>query len=450
MPRPRAHLLTIGDELLSGDVIDSNKAWLAQRCRLLGVEVVRATTVRDREDEIVRAIHVAAEHADLCLVSGGLGPTTDDLTASSAAKAASVGLERHGDLAARLTAFFTLRAPGNHALLELNLRQADLPAGAVVLDNPIGTAAGFGLKVGECWLYSMPGVPRELRKMMREQVEPRLIESAARDRERWQIVPVARRIYRAVGRGESSLQQGVSPALAEARTRSPGLANLFIHYRARYPEVTLMLEATPGPDGIAATADELASLDDLLREGIGPALYAIGPNEGPPELATVVVQTLIERGLTLVSAESCTGGGIGEAITAVPGSSACFLGGVIAYTNVIKRDLLGVDQGDLDTHGAVSEPVVRAMAQGARTRLGSDLAIAVSGIAGPGGGTPGKPVGTVDVALAHADGTDYKRLALFGNRAAIRRATVLWALKLIWDRLGLAPACLERSPDTDE
>lgn len=452
MPRPRAHLLTIGDELLSGDVIDSNKAWLGQRCRLLGVEVVRASTVRDREDEIVAAIHGAAEHADLCLVSGGLGPTTDDLTAMSAGKAAGVVLERNPDLAARLTAFFTMRAGSNlsesalrdrDALIELNLRQADLPAGAVVLDNPIGTAAGFGVRVGDCWLYSMPGVPRELRKMMREQVEPRL--SAA-----WQVTPVARRIYRAVGRGESSLQQGVSPALAEARTRSAGLANLFVHYRARYPEVTLMLEATPGPDGIAATPDELASLDDLLREGIGPALYAIGPDNGPPELATVLVGALIERGLTLTSAESCTGGGIGEAITSVPGSSACFLGGVIAYTNTIKRDQLGVSQADLDAHGAVSEPVARAMAEGARTRLGSDLAIAVSGIAGPGGGTPDKPVGTVDVALAHAEGTDYKRLKLFGNRAAIRRATVLWALKMIWDRLGLPPARIELSPDADE
>jgi nicotinamide-nucleotide amidase len=450
MSRPRAHLLTIGDELLSGDVIDGNKAWLAQRCRLLGVEVVRATTVRDREDEIVEAIRLAAEQVEVCLVSGGLGPTTDDLTASSAAKAAGVVLVRNPDLAARLTAFFTMRSPANlsesavrerDALIELNLKQADLPAGSVVLDNPIGTAAGFGIQVGGCWLYSMPGVPRELRKMMREQVEPRMRSLAQ---------PVARRIYRAIGRGESSLQQGVSPALAQARTRSPGLANLFVHYRARYPEVTLILEATSGPDGAAATPDELASLDEALREGIGPALYAIGPGNGPPELATVLVGALIERGLTLATAESCTGGGIGEAITAVPGSSACFMGGVIAYTNVIKRDQLGVSQGDLDAHGAVSEPVARAMAEGARTRLGSDLGIAVSGIAGPGGGSPGKPVGTVDIALAHAEGTDYKRLNLFGNRAAIRRATVLWALKLIWDRLGLPPAQLELPADADE
>ncbi|MFV8749301.1 CinA family nicotinamide mononucleotide deamidase-related protein [Nannocystaceae bacterium ST9] len=452
MARPRAHLLTIGDELLSGDVIDGNKAWLAQRCRLLGVEVVRATTVRDREDEIVAAIHAAAEQADLCLVSGGLGPTTDDLTAASAAKAAGVGLERDAELAAGLTAFFSRRIPtprseaaarDRDALIELNLKQADLPRGATILANPIGTAAGFGLQVGGCWLCSMPGVPRELRKMMREQVEPRV-------RERWNLSPVARRIHRAIGRGESSLQQGVSPALAEARTRSPGLANMYVHYRARYPEVTLILEATAGPDGVAATPEELTSLDAALREGIGPALYALGPGNGPPELAHVLVAALIERNLTLATAESCTGGGIGEAITAVPGSSACFLGGVIAYANAIKQNLLGVDPVDLDTHGAVSEPVARAMAAGARARLGSDLAIAVSGIAGPSGGTPDKPVGTVDLALAHAEGTDYKRLELFGNRAAIRRATVLWALKMVWDRLGLPPAQLELPADADE
>ncbi len=451
MARPRAHLLTIGDELLSGDVVDGNKAWLAQRCRLLGVEVVRAATVRDREDEIVAAIHAAAEHADLCLVSGGLGPTTDDLTAESAAKAAGVELERNPDLAARLTAFFTQRLAGRSpltaemaALIELNLNQADLPAGATVLDNPIGTAAGFGLQIRGCWFYSMPGVPRELRKMMCEQVEPRLLAMPG-----WAITPIARRIYRAIGRGESSLQQGVSPVLAAARARSPGLASMFVHYRARYPEVTLMLEATPGSDGVAATVDELASLDEALREGIGPALYAVGPGMGPPGLAAVVVGALIERGLTLATAESCTGGGIGEAITAVAGSSACFLGGVIAYANVIKQGQLGVSSADLDQHGAVSEPVARAMAEGARLRLGSDLAIAVSGIAGPGGGTPDKPVGTVDVALAHSEGTDYKRLSLFGNRAAIRRATVLWALKMVWDRLGLPPAQLEISPDDE-
>jgi nicotinamide-nucleotide amidase len=433
MPRPRAHLLTIGDELLSGDVVDSNKAWLAERCRLLGVEVVRAATLRDREDEIVAAIQAAAAHAELVITSGGLGPTTDDLTALAVARAGGLGLERNAELAARITAFFSQRMPGNQALIELNLKQADLPAGAVVLDNPIGTAAGFGVHLrGQCWVFSLPGVPRELRKMMREQVEPRVIANFG-------VAPIARRIYRAIGRGESSLQQGVTPMLEQARMRSPGLAAMYVHYRARYPEVTLILEATPDAAGNTATPDELATLDAALHEGIGPALYAIGPGRGPADLASAIVRTLSERGLTLVSAESCTGGGIGEAITTVAGSSACFLGGVIAYANAVKQAQLGVPAELLEQHGAVSEPVARAMAEGARNNLKADLGIAVTGIAGPGGAVPGKPVGTVDVALAHAGGTEYKRLSLLGNRATVRRATVLWALKMIWDHLGQPP-----------
>ncbi len=441
-PRVRAHLLTIGDELLSGDIVDANKAWMAQRCRLLGIEVVRATTVRDREDEIIAAVHVAAEEADICLVSGGLGPTTDDLTVASVAKAAGVGLVRHASLAARLEQFFASRG---RELVEANLRQADLPIGAAVLDNPIGTAAGFALDVpapsgtSSCWLFSMPGVPREMHRMLREQIEPRL-------RERHALQPLPRRVYRSIGRGESSLAQAVAPVLEQARERSPGLAAMFVHYRARYPEVQLILEATPDAAGNAATAEELAALDEPLREAIGDALYGIGPGEGSPELPELLVEALIARGLTVASAESCTGGGIGEAITAIAGSSATYVGGIIAYSNAVKQAQLGVSQEDLEVHGAVSEPVARAMAEGARRVLGSDLAVSTTGIAGPGGGSPQKPVGTVDVALASAETTHYKRLNLFGSRATIRRATVLWALKLLWDHLRLPPAVGERAP----
>jgi nicotinamide-nucleotide amidase len=415
----------IGDELLAGDVVDKNKAFLGQRCRALGIEVVRATTVRDREDEIVAAMHEAGS-SDICLVSGGLGPTTDDLTAAAAALAAGVELVRHPELAARIEAFFAARG---RAMVEANLKQADLPAGATVLDNPIGTAAGFAIVVQPgCWLFSMPGVPRELHMMMREQVEPRV-------RERFELQPIPRRVYRSLGRGESAVQHAIADVLAAARTRSPGLANMFVHYRARYPEVQVILEATRGADGAAATAAELAELDGPLREAMAPALYAIGPDDGPADLSELLVRALIERGLTVATAESCTGGGIGEAITEISGSSACFAGGVIAYSNRVKIDALGVLPEILEAHGAVSEPVSRAMAEGIRARFGTDIGVSTTGIAGPGGGTPDKPVGTVDVSVATADGTSYQRLRLFGSRDAIRQATVAWALKLVWDRL---------------
>lgn len=431
MARPRAHILTIGDELLAGDIVDRNKAWIGQRCRAAGIEVIRATTVRDREPEIVAAMRAAAAEADLCLVSGGLGPTTDDLTAASAATAAGVDLSRDADLAARLDAFF--RPRGGPGLVEANLKQADLPAGCTILDNPIGTAAGFAVEVpasngsGGCWLFSMPGVPRELHRMMREQVEPRV-------RERFELAPIPRRVYRAIGRGESSIQYALAPVFEAAR-KHPGLANVFVHYRARYPEVQVILEATPGEDGRGATAEELATLDAPLREAIGPALYAIADGDGPPEIAHGLVDALTQRQLTLATAESCTGGGIGAAITSVPGSSACFLGGVIAYSNAAKRSLLQVPAEALETHGAVSEPVARAMAEGARAALGSDLAVATTGIAGPGGGSPDKPVGTVDVAVAGPEGTVHRRLKLLGKRDTVRQAATQWALKMVWDRL---------------
>jgi nicotinamide-nucleotide amidase len=297
-----------------------------------------------------------------------------------------------------------------------------------VLDNPIGTAAGFALELGRCWLFSMPGVPRELHMMMREQVEPRV-------RERFALQPIPRRVYRSLGRGESAVQQAISGVLEQARARSPGLANMFVHYRARYPDVQVILEATPGPDGIAATQSELAELDAPLREVMAPALYAIGPDDGPAELPELLVHRLIERGLTVATAESCTGGGVGEAITEVAGSSATFVGGVIAYSNKVKMEALGVSPEILDTHGAVSEPTARAMAEGIRARFASDIGISTTGIAGPGGGSPDKPVGTVDVAVATASGTSHQRLRLFGSREVIRQATVAWALKLAWDRL---------------
>jgi nicotinamide-nucleotide amidase len=187
---------------------------------------------------------------------------------------------------------------------------------------------------------------------------------------------------------------------------------------------------------VGASAEELASLDEPLRAAIGPALYAIDDGEDEEQSVTkLLVTTLIDRGLTLATAESCTGGGIGAAVTAVAGSSACFLGGVIAYSNAVKIAQLGVSPEDLEAHGAVSEPVARAMAEGARDRLGASIGVSTTGIAGPGGGSEAKPVGTVDIAVATAAGTSYKRLQLMGNREMVRYAATLWALKLVLDQL---------------
>ncbi len=424
----QAQILTIGDELLSGDTVNGNLAFLGERCRGLGISVLRAVSVRDRIDEIVAALADVSRWADVCLISGGLGPTSDDLTAEAVALACGVPLVRSAEAEAAMVALF---ARYKRPMPEINRKQADLPAGADLLENPIGTAPGFAVHLPDsadrgrrCWVACMPGVPREMRRMMTEQIEPRLTRA-------FELPVVQRRVYRAIGRGESAIAVDIEPIVAEARTRSPGLANLYIHYRATAPQVLVIAEGTPGPDGARATAQELTSLDDAFTQSLQPALYGIGD----ADLAQRVVAALRRAGQTVSSAESCTGGRVGALLTEVAGASACFFGGVIAYDNTVKTGVLGVLPADLSQHGAVSEAVARAMATGARRVLGTDFAVATTGIAGPGGGSEEKPVGTVDIAVADGEGCTYKRLQLFGERALIQHVSAMWALKLLWDRL---------------
>ncbi len=436
----QAQILTIGDELLSGDTVNSNLAFLGERCRRLGISVIRAVSVRDRVDEIVAALTDAARWADLCLVSGGLGPTSDDLTAEAVARACGAPLVRHAEAEADLVAHF---ARFNRPMPENNRKQADLPAGADLLKNPIGSAPGFAVRLPDsadagrsCFVACMPGVPREMSRMMLEQIEPRL----ARD---FELPPVHRRVYRTIGRGESAIAELIEPVVAAARRRSPGLANLYLHYRAASPQCLIVAEGTPGPDGARATAEELAELDEPFARALETTLYGIGDADLPARL----VAALTRAGKTLASAESCTGGRIGALVTEVAGASACYWGGVIAYDNSVKRGLLGVPAADLDAHGAVSEPVARAMAHGARRALATDFAVATTGVAGPGGGSPEKPVGTVDVSVADAAGCSYKRLSLHGERGHIQHVSAVWALKLLWDRLvELGLASVEDQP----
>lgn len=427
-----AWLVTVGDELLAGDIVDGNKATMASYARAEGFEVVRAISVRDRLEEIAEVLRDAAGRADVCLVSGGLGPTTDDLTVAAVAHAAGVPLRRDAEAEARLEEKF--RRFGR-PMPESNRKQADFPEGASILENPIGSAEGTHAQIlgqlpgppsgsRRCQVFVMPGVPRELAKMLSEQVGPRL-------RERFETTPVPRRIYRVLGHGESSVASRIEGVLAEARARSPGLAAMFVHYRASMPQVTVILEATPAPDGAQATAAELASLDAAMIDALAPGLYGIGDAELPPR----VVAALVDAGLKLACAESCTGGGLGAMVTSVAGSSAAFRGGVISYDNEIKERMLGVPAELLAAHGAVSEPVARAMALGARDRVGSDLGVGITGIAGPGGATPDKPVGTVHIAVADGSETFHRALRLLGNRGTVQRASAQWALKLVWDRL---------------
>jgi nicotinamide-nucleotide amidase len=297
-----AQILTVGDELLSGDTINSNLAFLGERCRGLGISVIRAVSVRDRVGEIVAALRDAAGWADLCLVSGGLGPTSDDLTAEAVAEACGVGLVRNEEAVATMVEMF---ARFGRPMPDINRKQADLPAGADMLANPIGTAPGFAAWLPDpaeggrrCLVACMPGVPREMKRMMVEQVEPRVGRAFA-------LLAVHRRVYRAIGRGESAIAVDIEPIIAAARTRSPGLAALYLHYRAAAPQVLVIVEGTPGANGERATAEELAALDREITPALHPAVYGVGE----ADLAARVVGALSRGGKTLGAAESCTGGG---------------------------------------------------------------------------------------------------------------------------------------------
>jgi nicotinamide-nucleotide amidase len=437
---PVARILTIGDELTFGEVVDRNKAHMARRCRALGLVVESMVTVRDRVDEIVDALHDAAFRAgvEVVLCSGGLGPTTDDLTAQAVARAAGVPLQRDPESLARLETLFAARG---REVLEINRKQADLPAGGAVLANPIGTAPGFAVELipgdhagqhgmvpsgrAPCLVCCMPGVPREMHRMLSEQVEPRL-------RERLALDPAPARVYRVFGRGESQVQEAITPALRELASSSVALAAVLVHYRAHQGEVLVQLEATRASTGERATEVDLIGFDAPFRDALGRDLYGIGE----ADLPTRIVRAAAAAGVRIAGAESCTGGLASSLLTAIPGASACFVGTHVTYTNAAKAAHLGVSEDLLAAHGAVSQPVAEEMARGAQRAFAADIAFAITGIAGPDGGTADKPVGTVHLAVAERDGqVVHRRVRLPGDRDFIRRTASLGALRLVWDGL---------------
>lgn len=421
---PACFILNIGDELLAGDVVNTNLTFLAARARALGFEVRGGWLIRDRLDEIVQTLECISTlepRPSVCLVSGGLGPTTDDLTAVAIAAAAGVDVRLDAVALKRLEAKFSMNG---WVMAASNRKQANFPEGSTILPNPIGTAEGFAVQIGGCRVFAMPGVPRELKRMMCGPVEAELCRSFA-------LRPIPRRVYRVLGMGESSVAELVEPLVAAMRSESPGLAALFVHYRASTPEVSIVLEGVSDTNGHCASEDELRRFDLGLLERLGHHLYGIGT----ASLASRVLHGLRAAGVRLATAESCTAGGVARTLAALPGASAVLDGGVIAYDNQIKARVLGVSSALLEAHGAVSEPVARAMAEGARSVMGSDLGVSVTGIAGPSGGTPEKPLGTVHIAVSDAETTTHKELHLRGGRGTVQRSAERWALKLVWDRL---------------
>lgn len=400
-------IIAIGDELLSGETVDSNSSYLDGLLEPRGYRVLRHLTVPDDVDAIAEAFTEAAARAELVLSTGGLGPTQDDLTLEGLAGALGCPLELHEPtleaIRARFRAFGRTMTPNNE-------RQARLPVIGEPLDNEVGTAPGFTAVLGDARVYAMPGVPREVRWLMKHRVLPRLpVPEAAR----------VRRTLKVLGLGESKLETKITEivrAHPEVRFgyRTMGLEN----------HVKLMAEG----EGAEARLD---AAEVAVRAELGPRYY--GKDE--ETLESILRDRLTEANQTVAVAESCTGGLVGKRLTDLPGSSAYLVGGVVAYDNSVKSGVLGVPEADLEAHGAVSEPVARAMAEGVRRVLGADWGLATTGIAGPSGGTEDKPVGTVWMAVAGADGTEAKQIRLPGDRAQVRERTAALVLDQLRRRL---------------
>ena len=445
----RAEILTIGDELCRGEIVDTNSSHLAARLWDLAITTRWMTSCNDDEADIAIALAQAVARADLVVCSGGLGPTEDDLTVDVVARLSGVPAVIDEPSRARLEAWFAQRswpaaqggdlappgasppaagpgaAPGARgatpgaaapaAIGTIQLRQVRIPAGARVYPNPAGLAPSFEISLQGVPVICLPGFPREIHAILEASLERRFAELRESS---GTVERIARRLYRVFGRGESQISQ-VCRGLVDS---VPGAS---IHYQVKFPETLVKLVVR---DRDAEAADRtLAELDRGLRERLRGFLYG----DGDENLVDRTVRRLIEAGKTVATAESCTGGMIGELLTRRPGSSRAFLGGAITYSNAEKTRQLGVRADTLASHGAVSEPTVREMARGARERFGADLAVAVSGVAGPDGGTPDKPVGTVWLALASAAGATTKKLGWPGARDQIRTLASWWALKLL-------------------
>ena len=386
----QVQLLLTGNEIMSGDTVDSNSALIARRLAELAIGVYRKVTVGDDTALLQRELAAMTTEADLVIINGGLGPTIDDLTAEILAAVAGVAIERHPEAVSHLETWCARR---NLPLNDANLKQAMLPAGAQVVDNPIGSAVGFEMQLGGCRVICTPGVPGELAAML-----DGIIASLAEQLQR----PVERNILRlqTFGLGESTAQQMISDALPDWPNE------VELGFRAGAPQMEIKLTI----DRASAAPLQHACREQL--EGLFGD-HIIG--EGDSLLAERVLALLRDRGQTLATAESCTGGLIASMLTRIPGSSEGFHAGFVTYANDIKRSVLGVSEDVLASEGAVSEPVVIEMARGAMARAGADYAVAVSGIAGPDGGSEDKPVGTVWLA--------------WGDREHIRTRCLCWPVE---------------------
>ena len=416
---PRAALVTVGDELLLGQTIDTNAAWLGRQLAAIGIPVVRRHTVGDIDSDIRSAVHAAMDVADLVLVSGGLGPTPDDLTRDSVAGLLGLPLAVDETLLEALKRRFEAR--GYPDLPVANRSQAEIPQGASVLENPQGTAPGLAMDTGDALVVLLPGVPRELKSIYSGDLQL-LLAAHFGDR----LPGVRHRMIHTTGIPESVLAERIGQV-------RPDLGSVSLAYLPDLRGVDLRLTAR-GLE-VPAAEDEFDRVETALRPVVDP--YRFESADG--DISAAVLEALRADKARLSTAESCTGGLVGQRLTQWPGSSDVYVGGVVAYANEVKTGLLGVEADVIEAHGAVSEEVARRMAQGIAGALGAEAGVAVTGVAGPGGGTEDKPVGTVWLA-ATLRGRTFAELHVFpGDRAAVReraaQAVLFLLLRLLDQRL---------------
>jgi nicotinamide-nucleotide amidase len=404
----KASIVCIGNELLSGTVLDTNTAWLCSHLQAMGIPVASGFTVVDEIDKIVSTLKQALSDADIVLITGGLGPTDDDLTRQAMSDLLGVKLVLIPEALEEMKAFFAARG---YPMVEKNIIQAHIPEGTSIVRNRVGTAPGIWWQQGEKVMASMPGVPAEMEVMFQEQLADRLRAMAG-----GQVVEVKR--LHCFGAGESAIAQKLGDLMKRGR-------NPLINTTANIGAVTLYIVASASNRDQAAAM--IASDEKLLRSLVGEYIYGVDGQTLPE----VVGAALGRNCQTIAVAESCTGGLVAKMITDVAGSSSYFLQGWVTYSNDSKTRELGVPAELIQKHGAVSQQVAEAMAIGARRRANTTFAIGITGIAGPGGGTEDKPEGLVYISLATGSGCQVRKCRFMGGRDGVRLRSALTALDML-------------------
>jgi nicotinamide-nucleotide amidase len=408
-----AEIITIGDEILIGQIVDTNSAWMAKRLNEVGIRVKQISSVSDDRQHILDALQLAAGRADLIILTGGLGPTKDDITKKTLAEYFNTGLRCDETSLENVKNIF---AKYNRPMLEVNLRQADVLENCITLQNRNGTAPGMWIEKDEKIFISLPGVPFEMMYLMEEEVIPKITKDS-------RLPVICHHTILTAGLGESILAEEI----ADIEDSLP--AHIKLAYLPKLGMVRLRLSGYGKNSELLNS--EITSFSKQIVNRL--AEHVIASEDISIEKA--VLDFMKERDLTLSVAESCTGGLLAHMITQHPGCSAVFLGGAVSYSNELKQLMLGVNSQTLDKYGAVSEETVREMAAGAIRTYGSDYSIAVSGIAGPDGGTPEKPVGTVWIAVANTEKVIARKFQFGSRRAQNIERSAISALAMLFKLL---------------